>query len=92
LEIDPKSIEQSWKSRGFSCEIWTDLPGTIWADFIHKTDELVMLIDREIELEMSGQIFHPEIEEEILIPAGVNHTVRNICQVTNQWFYGYKHH
>ena len=92
MEIDPKFIEQSWKSRGFSYKIWNDLPGTIWADFIHKTDELVMLIHGEIELKMSGQIFHPEIGEEILFTAGVIHTVRNIGPVTNQWFYGYKHH
>ena len=44
----------------------------------------------EIELEMDGEILQPEIGDEILIPAGMNHTVRNIGLVTNHWFYGYK--
>ena len=89
--IDHSAIRKDWYGRGFSCDIWIDPPGKIWADFVHDTDELLMLIDGEIELEMDGNILHPEIGDEILIPAGINHTVRNIGLVTNHWFYGYKY-
>jgi len=90
VKIDQNSVRQDWKSRGFSCDIWIDPPGKVWAKFVHTTDELLMLIDGKIELEMNGQIIHPEIGEVILIPAGVNHTLRNIGLVANRWFYGYK--
>ena len=91
MNNDHKTVRKNWYSRGFSCDIWIDPPGKVWANFVHGTDEILMLIDGEIELEMDGEILHPEIGDEILIHAGMNHTVRNIGLVTNHWFYGYKH-
>ena len=91
VNFDHNAVRKIWYSRGFSCDIWIDPPGKVWANFVHGTDELLMLIDGEIELEMDGEILQPEIGDEILIPAGMNHTVRNIGLVTNHWFYGYKH-
>ena len=79
-----------WSSRGYSCDIWTDPPGQVWADFRHPTDELVMLIDGAIELRFSGRVIRPRSGEEVLIPAGVSHTVINTGSATNHWFYGYK--
>ena len=91
MNFDHNAVRKIWYSRGFSCDIWIDPPEKVWANFVHGTDELLMLIDGEIELEMDGEILQPEIGDEILIPAGMNHTVRNIGLVTNHWFYGYKH-
>ena len=91
VNFDHNAVRKIWYSRGFSCDIWIDPPGKVWANFVHGTDELLMLIDGEIELEMDGEILQPEIGDEILIPAGMNHTVRNIGLVTNHWFYGYKY-
>ncbi|HJM47947.1 MAG: cupin domain-containing protein [Candidatus Marinimicrobia bacterium] len=89
--IDHSAVRDDWYDRGFSCDIWIDPPGKIWTDFFHDTDELLMLIDGEIELEMDDNILHPKIGDEVLIPAGMSHTVRNIGLVTNHWFYGYKY-
>ena len=44
----------------------------------------------EIELSFSGQTFRPGLGEEILIPAGVRHAVKNVGQTTSRWYYGYK--
>jgi len=38
----------------------------------------------------SGQACHPVIGEELLIPAGAIHSVRNIGATTARWLYGYK--
>jgi len=78
------------QERGFSCDIWTDLPGQAWADFVHAGDELVMWIDGEIELRFAGKVLRPQAGEAVLIPAGEAHTVINIGQTTNHWFYGYR--
>jgi len=91
LIIDHSAVRKDWYGRGFSCDIWIDPPGKIWTDFVHGADELLMLIDGEIELEIDGNILHPKIGDELLIPACMNHTVRNIGSVTNHWFYGYKY-
>ena len=88
--MDRQQVARDWRARGFSCDVWTDPPGQVWADFVHATDELVMLIDGEIELHFSGQVIRPRVAEEVLIPAGASHTVINIGEVRNHWFYGYK--
>ena len=88
--MDYSTVKQDWENKGFSCGIWTDPPGQVWADYVHETDELVMLKEGEIELSFSGQTFHPKMGEEILIPAGESHTVINTGKTTNRWYYGYK--
>jgi quercetin dioxygenase-like cupin family protein len=90
VKVDKKQVADDWGRRGFGCDIWTDPPGQVWPDFVHETDELVMLIDGDIELQFAGKILRPMAGEEILIPAGEPHTVINIGQTRNHWFYGYK--
>lgn len=85
-----KTIESDWRERGFSCDIWTDPPGQVWADFVHEVDELVLVLEGELELEMRGKVYRPKVEEEVFIPANVAHTVRNIGGTTARWLYGYK--
>jgi mannose-6-phosphate isomerase-like protein (cupin superfamily) len=59
-------------------------------NFTHPVDELVMVVEGKLEVEMQGRIFYPEVGEEIIIPAKVNHTVRNIGGTTSKWLCGYK--
>jgi glyoxylate utilization-related uncharacterized protein len=49
-----------------------------------------MLAEGEIEVSFLGTTYCPKIGEEILIPAGAGHTVRNIGKSINRWYYGYK--
>jgi len=83
-------ISQAWAERGFSCTVWTDPPGQVWANFVHEVEELVTLVEGEIELSFQGQTLRPRIGEEVFIPAGMRHTVRNIGATTNRWYFGYK--
>ncbi|MFQ5963283.1 MAG: cupin domain-containing protein [Candidatus Scalinduaceae bacterium] len=88
--MDQSKVKEDWERRGFSCDIWTDQPGQIWENYVHDVDELVMLLEGEIEITFQGRTFRPKVGEEILIPAGESHTVRNIGSELNRWFYGYK--
>ena len=83
-------VPENWNIRGFSCDIWTDPPGQVWADFVHAVDELVMPIEGEVQIEMQGRTLRPTVGEEVLIPAGVSHTVRNTGRVRSRWYYGYR--
>ncbi len=89
-KLDRAQIEKDWQTRGFSCDLWVDQPGQVWADYVHSTDELVMIVEGALELEMQGQTFRPAIGKEVLIPAHTNHTVRNTGATTARWLYGYK--
>jgi len=88
--IDLPSIRSSWRSRGFSCDVWTDPPGQVWEDYTHAVDELVMVLEGDVEFEVGGQILRPAVGEELLIPAGVLHSVRNKGLSTVRWLYGYQ--
>ena len=87
---DPVSVARDWAARGFSCEIWTDAPGQVWADFVHASDELVMPIEGEVEFEIEGKRHRPKSGEELLIPAHARHTVRNVGSSLSRWLFGYR--
>lgn len=88
--VDQKRTGREWKKRGFSCDLWLDPPGQTWEDFMHEADELFMLVEGEIELEIENHVFHPEIGQEVLIPAKIYHSVRNIGGTDCKYLYGYK--
>lgn len=88
--VNRDQVTSDWAARGFSCELWTDLPGQCWEDFRHATDELVTVLEGQMEFEVAGQLHHPKVGEELLIPAGAIHSARNIGKSTARWLYGYK--
>jgi mannose-6-phosphate isomerase-like protein (cupin superfamily) len=51
---------------------------------------IVMVVDGSVEFEIAGKIHHPEPGEELVIPAGTRHSVRNIGSTTAHWLYGYR--
>ena len=87
--MDQNHIEKDWNSRGYSFGVFKDPPGRVWADFVHRTDELVVLAEGEIEVEIEGKASRPQIGEEVFIPANAVHTVRNVGSTNNVWYYGY---
>ena len=76
--MTPDSIKKNWTSRGYSFGVFRDPPKQVWANFIHKTDELVVVAEGEIEIEIEGEVHQPRIGEKVFIPANASHTVRNI--------------
>lgn len=87
---DQQFVSSDWAARGFSCDLWVDPPGQRWEDFVHSTDELVIVIEGELEFVINGEISHPGTGEELFIPAGAIHSVRNIGSSTARWLYGYR--
>jgi len=88
--VNQTEVRQRWAARGFSCDLWVDPPGRVWNDFVHDSDELVMLVEGEEEFEMNKRKYFLHIGEELLIPAGTTHTARNVGRTTSKWLYGYK--
>ena len=85
-----KEVAQEWQARGFSCDRWIDPPGQRWENFTHQVDELVMVVEGEVEFKIGATVYHPQMGEELLIPAKTPHSVRNIGRTTSHWLYGYK--
>lgn len=88
--VDAAAVRDDWHRRGFSCAVWVDPPGQVWEDYVHTTDELLMLLEGTLELEFGGRRVRPAVGEELFIPARVRHSVRNLGRGWARWLYGYK--
>ena len=49
-----------------------------------------MVLEGNVEFEINGKVLRPAAGEEVFIPAGVLHSVRNTGKTTSRWLYGYK--
>ena len=65
----PDLIKQNWHSRGYSFGVFRDPPGQVWADFVHRTNELIVLAEGEIEVEIEGKAERFQIGGMVFIPA-----------------------
>lgn len=67
--IIPELIKQNWNSRGYSFGVFRDPPGQVWADFVHQTDEHVVLAEGEIEMKIERKAERFQIGGMVFIPA-----------------------
>ena len=52
--MNPEQIKKDWESRGYSFGIFKDPPGKVWADFVHRTDELVYWQRERLRLKLKA--------------------------------------
>lgn len=74
---------------GFSFGVFRDPPGQVWADFVHNTDEYVVVAEGSMEIEVAGETAFCEPGDLVLIPAGASHSLRTSRRGGSVWFYGY---
>lgn len=87
---DRQAVAARWAEQGYSCDLWVDPPGQVWAHFVHATDERVRVLAGELEVETGGATRRMGPGAECHIPAGQPHTVRNVGGTTARWLYGYR--
>lgn len=78
-----------WAARGFTCGLWIDPPGRSWLDFVHDTEELVLVESGRVRLVIEGESVELAPGDGALIPAGATHSVFNIGGTEARWYYGY---
>lgn len=88
--IDRHAVRSAWAQRGFSCELWIDPPNQVWHDFQHDVDEVILLLEGEIQIELPDRTVRLGVGDELEIPAGTKHTVRNSSGEQARWLYGYR--
>ena len=76
---------------GFSFGVFRDPPGQVWADFVHATDEFVVVVKGVLEIEVAGDVARCQPGDLVRIPAGASHTLRTSPEAASEWFYGYGH-
>ena len=87
--LDVASVEQDWRHRGYSYQRFEDPPGQVWRDFVHSTNEVVMVSEGRLEVEIDGEVFLANPGDEVFIPRNTMHTVANAADGRTAWLFGY---
>jgi quercetin dioxygenase-like cupin family protein len=72
-----------------SCDLFVDPPGREWNDFVHARNELVTVAEGRLEVKVAGSRFVAEPGDEVFIPKGALHSVKNVHVTATRWLYGY---
>jgi quercetin dioxygenase-like cupin family protein len=87
--VDGEEVARDWRARGYGCDLFTDPPGRAWNDFVHATNELVTVVEGRLEMTVGGERVTVEPGDEVFIPKGAVHSVKNVHASTTRWLYGY---
>ena len=82
-------VADIWANRGFTCYLYVDPPGQEWNDFVHRTNELVTVINGQLNLLAERKNFVLNVGDEVFIPYGVRHSVKNTSSENTSWLFGY---
>ena len=89
VPVETSTVAADWAARGYSCGPFVDPPGREWNGFVHDTNELVTVVEGRLDLVIEGQSFAAGPGDEIFIPGGAVHFVRNVDEGTTRWLFGY---
>ena len=87
--VDKAAVGHDWAARGYSCDWFVDPPGREWNDFVHDCNELVTVAEGRLRMTIEGESMVIDPGDEVFIPAGARHSVKNIHDGTTRWLYGY---
>lgn len=91
-KAEQERVRLQWSTQGFSCDIWIDPPDQVWHDFQHDVDKRAILLEGSAQIEMEGKAVRMQAGDELMIPAGTRHTVRNCGDGPARWLHGYRVH
>jgi len=87
--VEKAYVEQDWNNRGYSCDWFVDPPGREWNNFVHGCNELITVVEGKLEMAIKDEKFIVQPGDEVFIPEGALHSVKNIHRDTTRWLYGY---
>lgn len=86
--VNETQVDSNWYARGFTCDRRCDPPGQAWADYVHDVDELVLVVEGDVEVDIKGKTYRLKPGQELLVPACVPHTIRNVGTSDATWLKG----
>lgn len=82
-------VKAAWEKQGFSFGIFRDVYGQEWNDFIHNTDEFVVVAAGRLSITVGFETADCEAGDLVRIPRGSLHSLKTTSQNGSVWFYGY---
>jgi mannose-6-phosphate isomerase-like protein (cupin superfamily) len=74
---------------GFSFNVGTCDAGDVWIDHGHNVEEIVMLASGAIYVRIGDRSVDVSVGDEIVIPTGVDHEIRNVGSTPARILFGY---
>lgn len=87
--IDQNTVAACWHDEGFSFDIFRDPPGQEWNNFVHQTDEYVLVAQGCLSIEVGDEVADCEPGDLVRIPRGAVHSLKTISSGGSVWYYGY---
>ena len=87
--LDRAAVAREWQGRGYDCRLFVDPPGQEWNGFVHRTNELVTVMEGRLKCTVSGQTVQLQEGDELFIPRDAVHSVKNVHSATTRWLFGY---
>ena len=91
VPVDFAEVEKDWTSEGFSFGVFRDPPGQEWNNFVHSTDEYVLVAEGTLEMSVGSKQLTAEPGDLVRIPKGANHSLKTLSAQGSVWLYGYGH-
>lgn len=89
VPVEKVTVADDWGRRGYSCQWFVDPPGQEWNNFVHNCHELVTVVEGRLEMTVAGKTCIAEPGDEVFVPKGAVHSVKNVDTGTTRWLYGY---
>jgi len=87
-----EQLKDQWEKKGYQCELHSNEPQESWSSEGHKTEEIFVLLEGELEVSYQGKTYRPNPGEQIEVPANEPHTFTNPGKIANRfyWIYNYE--
>jgi len=87
--VSHSAVEEEWRARGFSFGVFRDPPGQEWNDFVHRTDEYVIVAEGELRFDVGGESATCGPGDLVWIPRRARHSLKTLSPEGSVWLYGY---
>jgi cupin 2 domain-containing protein len=89
VPVDFSAVETDWRREGFSFGIFRDPPGQEWNNFIHQSDEYVLVAEGRLRIAVGNETAICEPGNLVRIPREVSHSLKTLSTTGSVWLYGY---
>ncbi len=87
--VDFSAVESDWRQESFSFGVFRDPPGQEWNNFIHRTDEYVLVAEGQLRIDVGNESAVCEAGDLVRIPRQVSHSLKTLSGNGSVWLYGY---
>ena len=89
IPVDFETVESRWREEGFSFGVFRDPPGQEWNDFVHRTDEYVLVAGGTLQISVGQESAECGPGDLVRIPREVLHSLKTTSVSGSVWLYGY---